>query len=145
MTFLPALALAVVVHSAFNHFFLSPVFSTMLIVVGLPPLLLLVFSRSEAGLRGWLDVGFDADTELLELLHSGELADSPVGRYLHALKERFRGEIVADLLCLLRLHTELALRAKGLLMMREAGFDAPADPEVGERFQELRHLERSVG
>jgi len=35
--------------------------------------------------------------------------------------------VVADLLCYLRLHTELALRAKGILMMRESGFEATID------------------
>ena len=48
-----------------------------------------------------------------------------MGRYLHTLKDRFQGPIVADLLCYLRLYTELALRAKGILMMRENGFDPP--------------------
>src|SRR5438067_1615678 len=75
----------------------------------------------------WLGAGFDADTEMLELINSGRLSDSPVGRYLHQLKDRFRGPIVADLLCYLRLHTELALRAKGILMMRENGFNPPID------------------
>ena len=41
------------------------------------------------------------------------------------LKAKFRGPVVADLLCYLRLYTELALRAKGILMMRESGFDVP--------------------
>ena len=30
--------------------------------------------------------GFDADTEMLELINSGRLSDSPVGEYLHTLK-----------------------------------------------------------
>jgi hypothetical protein len=30
-------------------------------------------------------------------------------------------------------------------MMQKAGFSAPEDPEVEERFHELRHLQRSVG
>ena len=62
---------------------------------------------------------------MLELINSGRLSDSPVGRYLHTMKARFRGPVVADLLCYLRLYTELALRAKGILMMRENGFDVP--------------------
>jgi hypothetical protein len=59
---------------------------------------------------------------MLELINSGQLSDSPVGRYLHTLKDKFKGPVVADLLCYLRLTTELALRAKGVLMMRESGF-----------------------
>jgi hypothetical protein len=82
---------------------------------------------------------------MLELINSGRLSDSPVGRYLHALKDRFRGLVVADLLAYLRLYTELALRAKGVLMMRESGFEVPVDEATKEKFAELRYLEKSVG
>jgi protease PrsW len=52
---------------------------------------------------------------------------------------------VADLLCYLRLYTELSLRAKGILMMRENGFEAEVDAETRERFAEMEFLERSIG
>jgi hypothetical protein len=45
----------------------------------------------------------------------------------------------------LRLHVELAICAKGVLMMREAGFDAQAPPNTAEHFDELHHLEKSIG
>jgi len=143
--FLPGLGVAVVLHAAYNHFFLSPRLSTLMIVVVLPPLLWIVFERSERVLGEWLGKGFDADTEMLELINSGRLAGSPVGRYLHALRDRFEGTVVADLLCYLRLHTELALRAKGILMMRESGFDVPVDQATRDTFTELRYLRKSIG
>jgi len=93
----------------------------------------------------WLGKGFDADTEMLDLINSGRLSDSPVGRYLLDLKSKFEGPVVADLLCYLRLHTELALRAKGILMMRESGFDVPVDEPTREKFAELGYLEKSIG
>jgi len=104
-----------------------------------------VFARSESAVGDWLGRGFDADAEMLELINSGQLSDSPVGRYLHQLKDRFQGLVVADLLAYLRLYTELALRAKGVLMMRESGFDVPVDEATREKFAELRYLEKSVG
>jgi len=55
------------------------------------------------------------------------------------------GPVVADLLCYLRLHTELAMRAKGLLLMRESGFDVPLDDETKAKFEEMRYLEKSIG
>ena len=139
------LAIAVVVHSIYNHFFFSPLASMIGIAVTVPLLLAAVFSRSEAAVGNWLGKGFDADTEMLALLMSGELADSPIGRYLHELREKFHGPIVADLLCYLRLYTELALRAKGVLMMRESGFSVQIDEATRERFAELRYLEQSIG
>mgnify|MGYP001764887425 CR=1 FL=1 len=65
--------------------------------------------------------------------------------YLATLRRRFEGPIVADLLCYLRLYTELAMRAKGLIMMREAGFDVPVDEETKAKFEEMRYLEKSIG
>jgi RsiW-degrading membrane proteinase PrsW (M82 family) len=143
--FLPGLAAAIALHATFNHFFFSPLISTVGIAVLLPLLLQLVFARSEKAVGSWLGTGFDADTEMLELINSGKLSDSPVGRYLHQLKEKFEGPIVADLVCYLRLHTELALRAKGILMMRESGFDVPVDEPTREKFAEMRYLEKSIG
>lgn len=143
--FIPGFVIAVVLHSLFNHFFFSPLLSTVGVAVLLPLLLNAVFVRSEAAVGDWLGKGFDADAEMLELINSGKLSDSPVGRYLHALKDRFKGPVVADLLCYLRLHTELALRAKGILMMRESGFDVPVDEPTREKFAELGYLEKSVG
>ena len=65
--------------------------------------------------------------------------------YLHSLKEKFEGPIVADLLCYLRLHTELSIRAKGLLMMRESGFQDKTGEETKAKLEELRYLEGSIG
>jgi len=141
----PGYALAVLLHSAFNHFLYWPLHATIGIVFVLPLVLWGVFARSEAALAQWLGVGFDADTRMLELIGSGALADSPIGRYLHELKARFRGPVVADMLCYLRLHTELGLRAKGVLLARENGFDVPLDAATREKFAELGYLEKSVG
>jgi RsiW-degrading membrane proteinase PrsW (M82 family) len=143
--FLPGFAVAVVVHSAYNHFFLSPFLSMVGIVIALPLLLNAVFVKSEAAVGDWLGKGFDANSETLELIDSGELSDSPIGRYLLELKDKFEGPVVVDLLCYLRLHTELALRAKGILMMRESGFDVKVDEATREKFTEMRYLESSIG
>jgi RsiW-degrading membrane proteinase PrsW (M82 family) len=143
--FLPGLLLAIVLHSFFNHFFLQPLLSTLIVLLGLPPLIVLIFRRSERSIERWLGVGFDADTELLQLIHSGEFSDSRVGRYLHELTDSFRGEVVVDMLCYLRLHVELSLRAKGELMMRESGFKTTVEPEVREMLEELRFLEGNIG
>src|SRR5256885_8243847 len=82
---------------------------------------------------------------MLELITSGRVSDSPLGQYLTTLKRTFAGPVVADVLCYLRLYTELSLRAKGMLMMRETGFEVPVDVETKEKFEEMRYLERSIG
>ena len=143
--FLPGLLLAAAIHSAYNHFFFAPVLAAVGILLVLPPLALLVFARSEATLEQWLESGFDADTQLLALVNSGKFGDSRVGRYLESLRARFDGPVVADLLCYLRTRTELALRAKGMLMARESGFDPLPDAHTRARFDELEYLEKSIG
>jgi RsiW-degrading membrane proteinase PrsW (M82 family) len=143
--FLPGLIIASIIHSVFNHFFFSPLLTTAGVLVVLPVMLSLVFEQSEKSVEEWLDIGFDADTELLELINSGRFSDSKVGEYLLSLKEKFAGPIVADLLCYLRIHVELALRAKGLLMMRESGFAVTADTETRAKLDEMKYLEKSIG
>jgi RsiW-degrading membrane proteinase PrsW (M82 family) len=145
LAFVPGFVTAVILHSAFNHMFLSPKLSTLAVVVVIPPLILYVFRRSQKAVGDWLGRGFDNDAERLALIQSGGLSDSPIGRYLATLKSRFAGPVVADLLCYLRLHTELAMRAKGMLLMRESGFDLPLDDETKAKFEELRYLEKSIG
>jgi RsiW-degrading membrane proteinase PrsW (M82 family) len=142
---LPGLCTAIAFHSLFNHFFLAPLLSTVLVLIVLPALILVVFRYSEQGTRTWLGIGFDSDRELLDMITTGVLAETRIGKYLQSLQDRFPGETVADMLCYLRLHLELSVKAKGLLLMREAGFDVPPDPEVKSHFDELRYLEKSIG
>ena len=145
VAFLPGLMVATVVHSVYNHFFFPPVVNTIVVMVSLPILMVVVYKQSEEAVAQWLDVGFDADSELLELINSGNLSTSKVGLYLLTLKERFRGEIVADLLCYLRLHVELSMRAKGLLLMRENGFESEVGEETKAKLVEMKFLEQSIG
>ncbi|MEO7760297.1 MAG: PrsW family glutamic-type intramembrane protease, partial [Casimicrobiaceae bacterium] len=142
---LPGFALAVLLHSAFNHLTGSPRLSMLAIILVLPPLFYLVFERGEKATGDWLGKGFDADAEMLASLNSGNFSESPMGKYLHTLKDKFKGAVLADILCYLRLHTELAMRAKGILMMRENGFNTPVDESTREKFTELRYLEGSIG
>lgn len=143
--FLPGFILAVAFHSFFNHFLLTPVISAIILVIGLPLLMILVYHRSEKGLQNWLGIGFDTDTELLTIITTGNITHTRIGEYLLSLKDKFPGEVVADMLCLLRIHLELSIKAKGILLMREAGFKVPQDPEVKKKFEELTYLEKSVG
>jgi len=145
LAFAPGFALAVALHSAFNHMYLPPQYMTLAVLLVLPPLAYGVFKMSDRAVGDWLVQGFDADASMLESINSGQFSDSPTGRYLHTLKDRFHGPVVADLLCYVRLHTELALRAKGVLMMRENGFAVPPDEETRSKFTEIRYLRTSIG
>jgi len=142
---LPGLVVAAVLHSLYNHFLLHPLLATALILLVVPYLSLAVFQRSERETTAWLGAGFDTDQELLRAVRAGQVAGTPVGRYLTTVRSRFAPEVLVDMMCLLRLRAELAIRAKGILMMREAGFDAAPDPTLKDKFEELRYLEKSIG
>lgn len=139
---LPGLLLAAIIHSGYNH---SPVLGALGVLAGAPLILLGVFQYSERVTRSWLGSGFDSEAELLELVMSEDLPESRVGHYLHSLRGAMTGPVLADILCLLHVQLELSIRAKGILLMREAGIDVPLDAEVRAKLEELRFLEKSVG
>lgn len=143
--FIPGLLLAIGIHALFNRFVVSPLISTVFILLVLPSLFTFFFHRSEKSLQNWLGAGFDLDNEILRLINSGEFTTSPIGLYLKSLRQFYPGEVLADMLCYLRLRTELSLRAKGVLMMRESGFEVRPDPEVRASLEELAFLERAIG
>jgi protease PrsW len=145
VVFLPGLAIAILIHSAYNHFVLPPVIATLVLMAVLPPLVLLVFDRSERATREWVGAGLDLDVELLKLVLSNEFPNTRLGAYLRALRTRFPGPVVADMFCLMRLELELAIRAKGLLLAREAGLEVPDDESLSARLQEARYLQKSIG
>src|SRR5207244_9029185 len=90
--------------------------------------------------RGRLGTG----VELLDSIESGRVEGTPAGAYLASLS-RLPGPVVADMLCYLRIHLELSLRAKGILIARAAGLDLPIDEDARADLREMRFLERSIG
>ena len=142
---LPGLGLAVLLHAFFNQFFFSPVLNTGIVLLVLPAALAGSFIQSERKTRDWLGAGFDSDANLLATIMGGNVGATHLGQYLESLQQHFQPEVVVDLLCYLRLHSELAIQAKGVLMMRSTGFDVPADPDVPNKFEELSFLESSIG
>lgn len=143
--FVPGLALAIAVHALFNQFALHPLLNTALMLAVSPLLLVTVFERSERHTRDWLGTGMDDDAELLEMILNDRIEHTPVGRYLETVRHRFEPAIVVDILCLLRIHLELSLRAKGLLLARKSGFEVPLDADVRANLIEMRHLEKAIG
>jgi len=142
---LPGWAAAVLLHSAFNHAHLAPLMSAAMMMIVLPPIVLVVFDRSERITREWVGDGLDLDVELLQLVKSSHFGATRLGRYLNELKARFPGPVVADMFCLLQLDLELSIRARGMLMAREAGLDLPADAALLAQLDERVYLEKSVG
>jgi protease PrsW len=143
---LPGFLAAVALHTGFNYLLVRPALATLATLLVLPFVIFLAFDHSERILRTWIEVDLESDMELLETISAGKFLGSKSGRYLQALRDRFRGEELADMLCYLRVHGELAVRAKGILLLRESGLpEPPIDDDTRARLAELAHLERSIG
>jgi RsiW-degrading membrane proteinase PrsW (M82 family) len=143
--FAPGLAAAMLLHSLFNQGVLSPSSSLVATVVGLPLVFLVVFYFSEQSLHSWLGGKLDQDIEMIAMIASGEFRQTPQGKYLMSLNDFLPPEVLGDMLTLLHLNLEISARAKGDLMLREAGLEVPPDPALEGHFKELRYLEKSIG
>jgi len=143
--FAPGLIAAILLHSFFNQGLLSPMASTAAVLLGFPIIFAVVFYISEQSLRLWMTGTLDQDLDMLAMIASGEFKQTPQGAYLMSLTDAFPGEVRGDMLTLLHLTIELSARAKGDLMLREAGLQVPPDPDLESRFRELSYLEKSIG
>lgn len=143
--FVPGTLAAIATHAVYNQFVLPPVVATLVLLAVLPPLVLVTFQRSEHATREWMSAGLDLDVELLKLVLSEDFGQTRLGGYLNELRSRFPGPIVADMFCLMRVELELGIRAKGMLMAREAGLDVPLDDELVAGLAEVRYLEKAIG
>lgn len=143
--FVPGLILVIILHSTYNLFILPPVYSTVVLMIAIPLLIMLIFQKSEKSTRAWLGAGFDMDVDLLSMILSGNLPDTNLGNYFRSLQDHFPGEIIADMLCLLRIHLELSIRAKGILLMKEQGFSVEPSVDIRENFTEMNYLQKMIG
>jgi len=143
--FAPGLLADISLHMLFNQGMLSPAGSTVAVMVGFPVIFIVVFYISERSLRHWMTGKLDQDIDTIAMIASGEFKQTPQGAYLMSLNDAFPPEVRGDMLTLLHLTIELSARAKGDLMLREAGLHVPPDPDLESRFKELRYLEKSIG
>lgn len=142
---LPGWALAVALHATYNRALVSPVLAAAVLLFVVPLVVLAVFDRSERLTREWIGDGLDLDVELLALIRSAHFGSTRLGRYLGELRARFPGPVVADMFCLLQVELELGIRAKGMLMAREAGLEVPIDEDVRAALAEREYLQRAIG
>jgi hypothetical protein len=118
---------------------------TVLQLFLLPVLIIFVFHRSEVALRDWMETGLDKEVQLLEQLDNGKFSESHAGQYLLSLQDKFSGTVLVDILCSIKIHLELSIKAKGVLLMRKAGLPVVIEEDVKDKLNELKYLEKSIG
>jgi len=145
VTFLPGLAMAIVIHELYNQPWWRPVMAAVVILVTLPVVIAFIFWRSEKVLEKWLGMKLDKDIDLLQMIATGKFGESHVGSYMRSLDNTFTPEILGDMLSYIHLSLELSARAKGDLLRREMGFEVTPDPELPGQLKELKFLESQIG
>jgi hypothetical protein len=143
--YLPGLAAAIVLHSAFNHLAAAPLVATLGMLLVLPAVFLLIFAKSEHKIHAWLLQDYESHESLLAEIRSGQFANSDAGRLIADLAARFDADCAAQMFSYVQLHTELVLRAEKMLLARERGEKQRTTAQDRARFAELHALERKIG
>ncbi|MDQ1264947.1 MAG: Protease PrsW [Bacteroidota bacterium] len=143
--YLPGLAAAVIIHGLYNGFFISPVLSTLGLIIVLPIVIIIIFQKNENALRKWLDVELDTEAKLMQSIKYGIFSTTSAGKYILSIRSRFPKEVVFDIMCFIRLFIELSIKAKGILMMKEYGFPVNKDEDIESKLSELKFLRKNIG
>jgi hypothetical protein len=142
---LPGLAAATFVHGIYNTFQDTPSIAAAAMVLVVPLILLLVFSKSEHKIHTWLLTDYETHEHLLQEMANGDFAQSEAGRFIQSLTNKFDASSVADLFAYMRLHTELVMRADQITLGRERGEKVSGGHELHESFVRLHALEKKIG
>lgn len=143
--FLPGLALAVLIHGAYNHFPNEPVLAMAVTLLLVPLGLVWVFFKSEHSAHNWLLHEYETHEHMLADIESGRFDESEAGRFVLALSERFDPQAVAAAFEYLKLHTRLLAQAEGNMIAHEEGAAGVSATDVRAEFQRLHQLEGKLG
>ena len=142
---LPGLVLAILFHSGFNHFPFNPVLQTLLVLLLLPFIFGLVFSLSNTRLQKWLEIEFNSEVEILNMIRKGEFSSTKAGKYLKSLKNQFTSENIVDMYCYIGLYLELSIKAKRNLMLKENDFPIIVEDDLQSKLKELAQMRKQIG
>jgi RsiW-degrading membrane proteinase PrsW (M82 family) len=143
--YLPGLVLAVLLHSVFNHFPVSPVLSTVVTLLILPTILFILFERNEATIHRFLELDYEAHRRLLDQIRHGEFSGCEAGRFLRDMQKRMAAPVVNEMIEYFRLHTELTLNAERILLAREEHISLDIGEEIHDKLKRMHELESHIG
>jgi RsiW-degrading membrane proteinase PrsW (M82 family) len=143
--FLLALLAAIAVHVAYNALTGMPILSTVAILLGLPPIFLLIFTKSEHAVHQWLVDDYKSHQQLLEEIDSGQFTHSEAGRFMLNLSRKFDKSVVDDMFEYLKLHTQIVLRAEKRTLAREKNEKLEVRPADRDDLHRLDLLEKRSG
>jgi hypothetical protein len=142
---LPGLALAILLHAAFNFYPHQIVLSTISSFIVLPVILLMIFAKSEEQIHTWLLTDYETHQHLLFEIESGEFKNDEAGRFISNLASKFSGSDAEDMFNYVKLHTELVLRAESIDLDEERGGHVILTRADDSKFHRLHALEKKIG
>ena len=142
---LSGLLAAIVIHAIFNLFLVSPLVSTVIIVLLVPLSIIFIFTLNEKSIRNWLELEFDSEVKMLRMIRKGQFSQTKTGSYLVSLKVHFTGAMVLDMYCFISLYLELSMKAKSMMMLKENDLEIPPDPDLQVKLLELKALKKNIG
>ena len=145
LLYLPGLIVAVLLHSIFNHFPVSPILATAVTILILPTILFLLFERNEVTIHKFLEMDFAAHRRLLSQIRHGEFSGCAAGRFLQDMKKKLSGPVADEMIEYFCLHTELVLSAESILLAREQDIDVEIGDEIKGNLKRMHQLEDHMG
>lgn len=136
---------AIFIHGIYNQFLVSPIISTLIILIIIPLTLIFIFQANEKSIRNWLEMEFDTEANLIKMIKKGKFTETKTGLFLLSVKDHFPKEVVVDMYCFISLYLELSMKAKTLMMLRENDLEMPPDPEIPAKLAELKSLQKAIG
>ena len=136
---------AIVIHGVYNQFLVSPLVSTLIIILLVPLSIICIFISNEKSISKWLELEFDSEVRMIRMIRNGQFSQTKTGSYLVSLKAHFPGAVVLDIYCFISLYLELSMKAKSLIMLRENDLAIPSDPDLPGKLRELKSLRKNIG
>ncbi|HEY0105992.1 MAG TPA: PrsW family glutamic-type intramembrane protease, partial [Rhizomicrobium sp.] len=143
--FVPAFIAASAVHVTYNMFTGVPMLSTLAILLCLPPLFLIIFTKSEHAVHQWLVHDYESHQQLLDDIVSGRFAHTEAGRFILSLSRRFGKSVIDDIFDYIKLHAQIVLRAEAIALARERNEKPQVPPGHREDLKRLAALEKKIG
>jgi RsiW-degrading membrane proteinase PrsW (M82 family) len=145
MAIASGMAVAILIHGIYNLFLVSPLVSTVIIILLVPLCIIFIFQSNEKSIRKWLELEFDSEVNMLRMIRKGQFSQTKTGRFLVSLKQHFPGEEVLDMYCFISLYLELSIKAKSMMMLRDNDLVVASDPELPGKLKEMKALKKRIG
>ncbi len=145
LLYIPGLIAAILLHSIFNHFPISPILSTAVTLLILPTLLFLLFEKNTIKIHNFLESDFETHKRLLRQIDHGEFTGCEAGRFLLDLRSHVSGPVANEMVGYFHLHTELVISAERVLLAREKGIEIRIGDQTVAKIEEMHSLEKHIG